>query len=254
MHVETSGAGPDLVLIHGWAMHGGIFEPLTRRLRERFRLHVVDLPGHGFSSDDDTKLDPPTCAKKLLDTLPRAIWIGWSFGGLVSLHAALMNPVKVRGIVQIAASPRFVAALDWPHGVAPDVFTQFESGLRRDYRATIERFLALEAIGSDDAQAELRDLKTRVFERGEPAVAALECGMRELETADLRARIRELAAPNLWIAGRRDRLVPAAAMRWAAQQNPQSRFVEISSGHAPFVSHPAQVADAITAFAESLPA
>jgi pimeloyl-[acyl-carrier protein] methyl ester esterase len=254
MHVETSGAGPDLVLIHGWAMHGGIFEPLTRRLRERFRLHVVDLPGHGFSSDDDTKLDPPTCAKKLLDTLPRAIWIGWSFGGLVSLHAALMNPVKVRGIVQIAASPRFVAALDWPHGVAPDVFTQFESGLRRDYRATIERFLALEAIGSDDAQAELRDLKTRVFERGEPAVAALECGMRELETADLRARIRELAAPNLWIAGRRDRLVPAAAMRWAAQQNPQSRFVEISSGHAPFVSHAAEVADAIIAFVENLPA
>jgi pimeloyl-[acyl-carrier protein] methyl ester esterase len=254
MHVETSGAGPDLVLIHGWAMHGGIFEPLTRRLRERFRLHVVDLPGHGFSRDDDTKLDPPTCAKKLLDTLPRAIWIGWSFGGLVSLHAALMNPVKVRGIVQIAASPRFVAALDWPHGVAPDVFTQFESGLRRDYRATIERFLALEAIGSDDAQAELRDLKTRVFERGEPAVAALECGMRELETADLRARIRELAAPNLWIAGRRDRLVPAAAMRWAAQQNPQSRFVEISSGHAPFVSHAAEVADAIIAFVENLPA
>ena len=36
MHIETLGDGPDLVLLHGWAMHGGIFEPLTRRLRERF--------------------------------------------------------------------------------------------------------------------------------------------------------------------------------------------------------------------------
>lgn len=254
MHIETLGDGPDLVLLHGWAMHGGIFAPLTRVLRERFRLHVADLPGHGYSRDDDTHLDPASCAKALLATLSRAIWIGWSFGGLVALHAALANPASVRGLVSIAASPRFVLAPDWPYGVALDVFTQFESGLRRDYRATIERFLALEAIGSDEAQAELRDLKARVFERGEPAITALECGMQVLETTDVRARIRELAVPNLWIAGRRDRLVPTAAMYWAAQQSPQSRFVDISSGHAPFISHAAQVADAIIAFAENLPA
>jgi pimeloyl-[acyl-carrier protein] methyl ester esterase len=254
MHIETAGSGPDLVLIHGWAMHGGVFAPLTRALCERFRLHVVDLPGHGFSRDDDATLDPESCAKYLLDTLPRAVWIGWSFGGLVSLHAALMRPEQMRGIVQVATSPCFVAAPDWPHGVALDVFAQFESGLRRDYRATIERFLALEAIGSDDAQAELRDLKTQVFARGEPAVAALECSMRILETADLRARIRELAVPNLWIAGRRDRLVPAAAMRWAAEQSTRGGYREISSGHAPFVSHAAEVADTIAAFTENLPA
>jgi pimeloyl-[acyl-carrier protein] methyl ester esterase len=254
MHIEAAGSGPDLVLIHGWAMHGGIFAPLTRVLRERFRLHVVDLPGHGFSRDDDSKLDPESCAKYLLDALPRAIWIGWSFGGLVSLHAALMQPEQLRGIVQIATSPCFVSAPDWPHGVALDVFAQFEAGLRQDYRATIERFLALEAIGSDDAQAELRDLKTQVFARGEPAVSALECGMQVLEATDLRARIRELVVPNLWIAGRRDRLVPAAAMHWARRQNPRGHCLEISSGHAPFISHAAEVADAIASFAGNLAA
>ncbi|MBU6199578.1 MAG: pimeloyl-ACP methyl ester esterase BioH [Xanthomonadaceae bacterium] len=254
MHVETFGDGPDLVLLHGWAMHGGIFEPLARRLRERFRLHVVDLPGHGFSRDDDSLLDPPSCAQHLLAQLPRAIWIGWSFGGLVALHAALASPATVRGLVTIAASPRFVAAPDWPHGVPLEVFAQFDAGLRRDYRATIERFLALEAIGSDDAQAELRELKSHVFERGEPAVAALERGLNVLETADLRVRLRDLAVPNLWIAGRRDRLVPATAMHWGANQNPLGRYLEISSGHAPFVSHPALVADAISAFAGSFAA
>lgn len=254
MHVEATGNGPDLVLIHGWAMHGGVFAPLTRLMNEHFRLHVVDLPGHGFSRDDDRKLDPESFARQLLDTLPRAIWIGWSFGGLVSLHAALMQPEQLRGIVQIATSPCFVSAPDWPNGVALDVFAQFEAGLRQDYRATIERFLALEALGSDDAQAELRGLKAQVFARGEPSVAALECGMRVLETTDLRARIRELAVPNLWIAGRRDRLVPATAMRWAAGQNPQGNYLEISSGHAPFISHAAEIADAIATFAGSLAA
>jgi pimeloyl-[acyl-carrier protein] methyl ester esterase len=235
-------------------MHGGVFAPLARALRERFRLHAVDLPGHGYSRDDDSTLDPETCAQRLLAQLPRAVWLGWSFGGLVSAHAALASPARVRGIVQIATSPRFVAAPDWPYAVTADVFAQFDAGLRRDYRATIERFLALEAIGSDNAQAELRELQTHVFERGEPAVNALARGLRLLDTADLRERLPELAVPSLWIAGRRDRLVPAAAMRWAAQQSPRGRCVEISSGHAPFVSHPAEVADAITTFAENIPA
>lgn len=252
MHIESSGAGADLVLLHGWAMHGGIFEPLARRLRKRFRLHLVDLPGHGHSRDDATPLDPATLAQALLQRLPRATWIGWSFGGLVALHAALAQPSPLHGVVLIAASPCFVGTPDWPNGVPLDVFAQFDAGLRHDYRATIERFLALEALGSDDAQAELRELRTHVFERGEPALAALEQGLHVLQTADLRTRLREFAIPNLWIAGRRDRLVPAAAPRWSAQQSKAGRFLEISSGHAPFISHAAQIADTIAAFAEDL--
>ena len=94
--------------------------------------------------------------------------------------------------MEIAASPRFVAAADWTHGVDADVLAQFGAGLRRDYRHTIERFLALEAIGSEHAQAELRELKAHVFERGEPAARVLEDGLRILATSDLRARLRSL--------------------------------------------------------------
>ena len=253
MHVDAQGDGPDLVLVHGWAMHGGIFAPLTRELRRGFCLHVVDLPGHGHSRDDSGTLDPAACASRLIERLPRATWLGWSLGGLVGLRAALDHPGQVRGIVEMASSPRFVAAADWAHGMPLEVFAQFDAGLRTDYRATIERFLALEAFGSDDAKAELRELRAHVFERGEPVVTALEQGMQILETTDLRACLRGLAMPNLWIAGRRDRLVSAAAMRWAAQQNPYGRFLEFSSGHAPFIGHAAEVAAAIGAFVEALP-
>ena len=48
-YIATLGDGPDLVLLHGWAMHGGIFGPLIDALAGHFRLHVVDLPGHGHS-------------------------------------------------------------------------------------------------------------------------------------------------------------------------------------------------------------
>ena len=38
--ITRVGAGPDLVLIHGWAMHGGIFAPLVDRLAAHFCLHL----------------------------------------------------------------------------------------------------------------------------------------------------------------------------------------------------------------------
>jgi pimeloyl-[acyl-carrier protein] methyl ester esterase len=252
MNIETIGDGPDLILIHGWAMHAGIFAPLTRLLTQQFRVHLVDLPGHGTNANGDSDCDPTTCAAILSNMLPRAIWVGWSLGGVVALHAGLNHANKVRGFVEIAASPRFTLAPDWPHGVARDVFAQFAAGLQNDYRGTIERFLALETLGSEHARAELREMKTHVFDRGEPSLKALNEGLHTLDTTDLRARLSELTVPSLWIAGRRDRLVPAAAMRWAAAHSPQSSFVDISSGHAPFISHAVEVAASIIDFAAGL--
>ena len=253
LHIETVGTGPDLILIHGWAMHGGIFAPLTPLLAERFRVHVVDLPGHGFSRDDAAPVDARDWAARIAEATPgRALWVGWSLGGLVALHAALDAPDRVRGLVEIANSPRFVTAADWTYAVAPKVLEGFATGLERDYRATVEGFLALELIGSPNPQSMLRDLKARVFERGEPPMRVLVDGLRVLETSDLRARMAELAMPNLWIAGHRDRLIHAEAMRWSSRQNGQGEFVEIDSGHAPFLSHPREVAEAIFDFASRL--
>lgn len=251
LHIKTLGAGPDLVLIHGWAMHAGILAPLVRELALRFRLHLVDLPGHGWSRDDAGSLAPDEVARRIAERVPRATWIGWSLGGLVALEAALSG--QVRALVEVAANPRFVIADDWPHGVPAQMFTQFADGLRTDYRRTIERFLALEAHGSDRAQAELRELKVGVFAHGEPALTALCQGLEVLERTDLRARLTELRVPNLWIAGRRDRLIPPAAMAWAAAQSPRGKFMEFSAGHAPFLGHAAEVADAIAVFVEASP-
>jgi pimeloyl-[acyl-carrier protein] methyl ester esterase len=252
MYIESIGQGSDLVLIHGWAMHGGIFAPLTNILRTNFRLHIVDLPGHGFSRNDEAELTLERCADALIDKVPRAIWIGWSLGGLVSLTVALRYADRLRGIVEIAASPRFLEAPDWPWGISQSTFEQFERGLLHDYRLVIERFLALEVLGSKNAQAELRELKLHVFERGEPSLQALKQGMRILENTDLRSSVAKLDVPNLWIAGRRDRLVQPGAMRWSSQQNPLGQFVELPSGHAPFISSAQKVATAITQFADSL--
>jgi len=253
MRIETQGAGADLVMIHGWAMHAGIFAGFARALAPHFRLHLVDLPGHGYSRDDAGSLDPAQCARRIADSVPRAIWLGWSLGGLVAMRAALDEPTSVRGLVLISSSPRFVVGDDWTMGVAPSVFAEFGAGLADDYRGTIERFLALETLGSEHARAELRALKADVFAHGEPAMSALIDGLRVLDATDLRADIGRIGVPSLWIAGRRDRLVDADAMRWAAERS-GGRYLECNSGHAPFLGHADALAASIVQFAAGVPA
>src|SRR5690606_1004113 len=173
LRIHTLGQGPDLVLLHGWAMHAGVFAGLAERLAARFTVHLVDLPGHGGSRDSTLPLALEPVVDALADRLPPALWAGWSLGGLFALHAAATRPARVRGLAMLCASPRFVRGEDWPLGMSPEIFRGFALGLRADYRATLERFIALEAFGSDDARHEMRMLRDEVFARGEPAAHVL---------------------------------------------------------------------------------
>jgi pimeloyl-[acyl-carrier protein] methyl ester esterase len=250
LFVETRGAGPPLVLLHGWAMHGGAYAPRVERLSSRFTLHLVDLPGHGYSRDSGVPLRLDACVGAISALVPRAPWCGWSLGGLVALHAAATRPHDVPALAMVCASPCFVRGEDWKHGVSADIFRSFADGLRNDYRGTLELFVALEAFGSDRAKDEIRSLRGELFARGEPAAEALAAGLELLEAADLRSALPALAVPSLWIAGQRDRLVDPRAMRDAAALAPNaSVHVVEHAGHAPFLTHADEVAELLAGFA-----
>lgn len=251
-HIDTLGRGPDLVLLHGWAMHSGVFAGLAEALAPRFTLHLVDLPGHGHSRDSALPLALEPVVAAVAARVPRAVWAGWSLGGLFALHAAATRPQAVAGLAMLCASPRFVRGGDWPLGMSPEIFRGFALGLRGDYRATLERFIALEAFGSDDARGEMRMLREEVFSRGEPAARVLADGLGLLEGSDLRDALPALPMPTLWLAGRRDRLVDPRAMGAAAARTPQAETVVVEhAGHAPFLTHADEVAAALSRFAAS---
>jgi pimeloyl-[acyl-carrier protein] methyl ester esterase len=255
LHIDQLGRGPQpLVLIHGWAMHGGIFAPLVEALADRCTLYVVDLPGHGHSRHCGLPLDPRAIAHAIGTATPPAPWLGWSLGGLVALAGALDDPAQVQGLAMLCATPKFTRDESWPHGSDTTLVHQLALDLETGYHATIERFLALEAMGSADPKAELRRLRAEVFMRGEPELRVLQEGIGRLERSDLRARLPQLTVPSVWIAGRRDRLVPPAAMAWSAAQC-GGRFVEIPhAGHAPFIGHADVVAAALQPLFAETPA
>ena len=252
---ERQGSGPDLVLVHGWGLHGGIWGDLPARLAQHFRVTTLDLPGHGRSRTAGESLSLAAFTDRVAELCPApAIWLGWSLGGLIALNAALRHPHKVARLVLVGTTPRFVQAPDWPHAMSKEVFADFARGLTQDYRATLLRFLSLQVGGNESTRTLLKRLRAEMFAHGEPQAEALAAGLAILEQTDLRARLAEIRVPALVVHGSHDRLAPPAAGEYLAAQLPQARWLQLEgAGHAPFLSHATLLADAVCAGATGVP-
>lgn len=239
---QTEGIGPNIVLLHGWGLHSGIWEDVATALAQHNRVTRIDLPGHGRSTGIELAENLSAVAAQIAAVAPAsAVWIGWSLGGLIAMQVALSAPATVRGLVVVAASPRFVRDTDWPHAVEDAVLQQFARSLDEDYAATLGRFLALQVRGSAAAGATLRVLRARVLEQDSPQAATLRTGLKLLRESDLRTRLKDIDCPSRFIFGARDLLAPAAIAEQLTRLMPTARCAVIEgAGHAPFVSHAAQ--------------
>ncbi len=239
LYKETSGNGPDIVLLHGWGLHGGVFDTLVAVLAAQYRTTCIDLPGHGGSRDVlpsgglDAWVDAVMAAAP-----PRAAWLGWSLGGMLALRVAQRLPAHVRGLLLCCTTPKFVTAADWPQAQQAATLARFADDLQQDYRTTVQQFLALQVQGDDCARAVLRDLRARVFAHGQPHPDGLAGGLAILRDTDLREALPAIDVPARIIMGQHDRLTPPAAGEYLAAQLPQADCQVIPrAAHAPFLSH-----------------
>lgn len=118
-HVIAAGAsGPPVLLIHGAGGNARELAALVSPLLEKnHRVFSVDRPGHGYSKrvSDSQRLSAQArhMAALLAKITPneRAIVVGHSYGGAVTLRLALDYPALLQGIVLIAP-----ASHDWGDG------------------------------------------------------------------------------------------------------------------------------------------
>jgi pimeloyl-[acyl-carrier protein] methyl ester esterase len=248
--VERFGQGPDLVLLHGWGMNGAVWHGIAQPLAAHYRLHLVDLPGFGNSPlADGSEYSLPWLAEQIAAVLPQKCHLlGWSLGGLVASQLALTQPERCQSLITVASSPCFMARDDWP-GIAPKVLTGFNQMLAGDFKQTIERFLAIQAMGSEHARDDIRQLRHWLAERPAPQLAALEAGLGLLADVDLRDALATLSLPWLRVYGRLDSLVPKAAIPLLDERYPASHSLVLEkASHAPFISHPQQFVEIIRHF------
>ncbi|HDZ8833248.1 pimeloyl-ACP methyl ester esterase BioH [Aeromonas dhakensis] len=248
--VERFGQGPDLVLLHGWGMNGAVWHGIVPALAARYRVHLVDLPGFGNSPlAGEAEYSLPWLAEQVAAILPdKCHLLGWSLGGLVASRLALNHPERLHSVITVASSPCFMARDEWP-GIAPKVLTGFNQMLAGDFKQTIERFLAIQAMGSEHARDDIRQLRHWLAERPAPQLAALEAGLGLLADVDLRDELVQLNLPWLRVYGRLDSLVPKASIPLLDERYPASRSVVLEkASHAPFISHPQQFIEIIEHF------
>ena len=249
IHIESTGSGPNLVLLHGWGMNACVWEPLTQRLNKHFTLHLVDLPGMGISRPTEP-YHLHILAQKIAEMLPaNADVVGWSLGGQVAMRIALDYPDIVRKLVLIGSTPCFVNKSDWLLGVTPEVFKGFASNVNADYQNTMMQFLTLQCMGASDTKSTVRQLRKKFAERPVPTTQTMQKALNILLDTDLRTEVNNIRKSTLLIHGDRDTLAPVQAAHWMMQNLPKA-YLRVISGasHAPFLSHSEQCIEALVDF------
>ena len=255
LHVESSGAGGDLFLVHGWCLHSGVWDALLPELEKSYRVTRVDLPGHGRSREIPMPGTIQSLARELLDVAPPdAVWLGWSLGGLACLRAAVDSPQRIRALVLVCATPRFLSAADWPYAMPLQQLEILVTELRNAYHTSVQRFLALQVRGDSSAQTTLRQLRALLYAHGEPSPADLERGLVLLRDTDLRPELERVQQPTQVIMGGYDRLVPAQAGQAIATAIHGARCTVLpKAAHAPFLSDPASFISVLQRFMQAVP-
>lgn len=234
------GSGPDLVLLHGWGTHAGVWRALAERLAARFRVHAPMLPYAAAGSSYEAHTVEEVAGHLAVTAPAKCAVCGWSLGGLVALAWARRAPEQISRLALMATSPCFVQSDGWPHALTVEALQEFADDLARDTATALTRYIALQARGDAQALRVGRYLRQTLSEPLHQADArALRNGLLMLSRTDLRRDLPDIGQPALVMHGDRDAVVPLAAGKHLAQNLPAVRMV-ITPGaaHAPFASRP----------------
>lgn len=243
---EMNGAGPDLVLLHGWGMNSRILKPTAEALGSKWRVSRIDLPGYGLNQQIEWPESLEALTHLLLDAAPpRAVWVGWSLGGMLAIRAASMAPENVSGLVLVSATPRFIADTGWPCALSSHVFNDFVDRFERDKAAALSRFHRLQFQGTLDAGANVHLLREMLGKHG-MAESALKNGLSLLQNADFRKHLLQFRKGIGAVFGDTDSLIPPCYGRALVDLVPHATVVQVKgAGHAPFITHMDEVVDAV---------
>ncbi|HEY8523849.1 MAG TPA: alpha/beta fold hydrolase [Acidimicrobiales bacterium] len=249
LHGERAGAGPRVVLLHGFTQTGRCWGPVADDLARDHEVVRLDAPGHGGSSA--VRADLAATAALIAEAGGPAVYVGYSMGARMALHVALRAPEVVRGLVLVGGTP----------GIEDD---DERAARRRRDEALAQR---IREIG---VAAFLDEWLAQPLFAGLPPWARFD-GERRRNTAEGLASSLELAGtgsqrplwgdlgriavPVLAVAGSDDERYAAIARRLAAAiGGPASVALVPDAGHAAHLERPEAFLAALRPWLAQLPA
>ncbi|HET8708241.1 MAG TPA: alpha/beta fold hydrolase, partial [Pseudomonadales bacterium] len=99
-----------LVVLHGWGLNAVVWDDIMPALLKHFEVTVIELPGFGRSPMPSGDYTLDYLVEHVLKVAPeRAVWLGWSLGGVVATQIAAQFPMRVEALVTVATNACFVA-------------------------------------------------------------------------------------------------------------------------------------------------
>ncbi len=254
VNIVDAGAGPAIVLLHGWQMSWHSWSLQIETLAGNHRVVAIDFPGFGASEPGPGHVTIPRYAETVLAVcdqlgLDRVILIGNSLGGFVATEIALTCPHRVEALVLVAAagmSRRFLlpkALIRHPVGVVatrllfdPAVHPLLARLQRIGCRAGSR--LVLRATFHDHRRISPQLTRSLLAGLGCPAghSAAQACARHES-----RHLLHRLDCPTLIVWGAADRLQSVRnAGRYAAAISNARLRIYPDTGHCPQLERPAE--------------
>ena len=209
-------------------------------------MRAIDAPGHGAASE--IRADLWAAAELAVETIGRGVYLGYSMGGRIALHAALARPDAVEALVLVSAT----AGID--------------DTAERAQRAAADDALAthIEVVGIDvfvdewlanPLFAGLEDTTTFASERRRNSAAGLASSLRLVGTGHqepLWDRLAELTMPVLVVAGRDDpKFVDSAARLATAIGTDATLAIIEGAGHSVHLERPMAFIDVLDSWLDA---
>jgi 3-oxoadipate enol-lactonase len=249
VHYEVSGEGPPLLLGHSLFCDGRMWEDVVPALSRRFRVHNIDVRGHGRSTwtEPFTLEDLAGDWIALMDReqIDRALLCGLSMGGMTAMRLALAHPDRVNALALLDTSADAEPSID---RVAYLILAELQrvTGIVRPFAPIIERKMFGRTTRRERPDVVARGMG-RILERDVrgfyPAFQAV------FRRNSIHARLAELRCPTLVLVGEEDAATPPRRSERIAKAVPGAQLVRIArAGHLSPLEQPAQVEQALLEF------
>ena len=246
LHAALRGAGPPLVLLHGFTGSGETWRGLAAELAREYSTIAPDLVGHGRSAAPAApgRYAIRRAAADLVALLSalgheRAAWLGYSLGGRVALQIAADHPGAVAALVLEGASPGIAGGGERARRRRGDeaLAARIERGGVEAFTDEWERLplFATQRRLPPEARARIRAIR---LSHGAAGLANSLRGMGAGAQAPLHGRLPDIAAPALLVAGSLDAKYAAIAREMAHTLPDATMRLIGDAGHAAHAERP----------------
>ncbi|MGI8874182.1 MAG: alpha/beta fold hydrolase [Egibacteraceae bacterium] len=246
------GEGPPLVLVHGAAEDGRVWQPQLAALADEFTLVAWDEPGAGRTSDVPAKFglaDYAHCLATLIEALALgpAHVAGLSWGGTVIQELYRHHPEVVASLILVDTYA------GWKGSLPEEEVRARVAGARQMLAAPAEEFdPTFPGLFAGDPPAELVPLLGQIAAAVRPE--SLRKALSVMAEADQRDLLPRIAVPTLLIWGELDVRSPLSVARQFEQAISDTKLVVIpNSGHLSNLEQPEQFNAAVREFCRAHP-